>query len=337
MDSSEIKRRDFLMATALPGAAAALANADQGKTSSKDTAISKSALEDLAGAFADTARQNRVSEGDAFDASYINMRLFERPIISIGAADDKWFERMKEKGIVGDHFLLPHDWLPGAVSVISVFSPFTERVRKSNTLSDEYPSREWLHGRIEGHRYIESLSALIRDTIIIKGGRAVSPMLDSRFAWGAGKKDAEKPAVLPPESFSLKEFYLYGEGEKAGIPPFNSNWSERHVAFICGLGTFGRHTCLITKKGTAGRLTSIVTDLPLKPDVREYSDRFDYCFQCGTCMRRCPAGAIAESGKDINKCVGQIGKIMKYTSPRYGCGKCQTAVPCETAAKIANK
>jgi len=76
MDSSEIKRRDFLMATALTGAAAALANADQGKTSSKDTAISKSALEDLAGAFADTARQNRVSEGDAFDASYINMRLF---------------------------------------------------------------------------------------------------------------------------------------------------------------------------------------------------------------------------------------------------------------------
>jgi hypothetical protein len=66
----------------LTGAAAALASADQGKTPSKDTAINKSALEDLAGAFADTARQNRVGEGDAFDASYVNMRLFERPIIS---------------------------------------------------------------------------------------------------------------------------------------------------------------------------------------------------------------------------------------------------------------
>jgi epoxyqueuosine reductase len=338
MNTTEIKRRDFLMATAVTGAAAALASADQGKTPMKDISINKSALEDLAGTFADTGRQNRVGEGDAFDASYVNMRMFERPIISIGAADDKWFERMKEKGVVGEHFLLPREWLPGAVSVISVFSPFTGRIRKSNTLSAEYPSREWLHGRIEGHRYIEALSAVIRDTIIIKGGRAVSPMLDSRFAFGGiAKPNTEKAVVPPPDSFSLKEFYLYGEGEKASIPPFNSNWSERHVAFICGLGTFGRHTCLISKKGTAGRLTSIVTDLPLKPDVREYSDRFDYCFQCGTCMRRCPAGAIAESGKDISKCAGQLGKMMKYSSPRYGCGKCQTAVPCETAAKIAQK
>jgi epoxyqueuosine reductase QueG len=338
MEPTEFKRRDFLMTTALISAAATLVSVDQGMTLSNDTAIIKSALEDLAGAFADTARQNRVGERDAFDASYINMQIFERPIISIGAADDKWFELMKEKGIVGEHFLLPREWLPGAISVISVFSPFTERVRKSNTLSADYPSREWLHGRIEGHRYIEALSAVIRDTIIIKGGRAVSPMLDSRFAFGGiAKKDAEKAAVPPLDSFSLKEFYLYGEGEKAGIPPFNSNWSERHVAFVCGLGTFGRHTCLITKKGTAGRLTSIVTDLPLKPDVREYNDRFDYCFQCGTCMRRCPGGAIAESGKDISKCAGQLGKMMKYSSPRYGCGKCQTAVPCETAAKIAQK
>jgi Pyruvate/2-oxoacid:ferredoxin oxidoreductase delta subunit len=225
------------------------------------------------------------------------------------------------------------------VSVISVFSPFTERVRKSNTLSPDYPSREWLHGRIEGHRYVEALSALIRDTIVIKGARAVSPMLDSRFAFGGmAKKDGEKAAApQSPDSFSLKDFYLYGEGEKANIPPFNSNWSERHVAFVCGLGTFGRHTCLITKKGTAGRLTSIVTDLPLEPDVRDYKDRFDYCFQCGMCMRRCPAGAIAEGGKDIGKCAAQLGKMMKYASPRYGCGKCQTAVRCETEAKVAQK
>jgi epoxyqueuosine reductase len=338
MDPIEIKRRDFLVATALTGAAAAFVNADQAETRSKNGAITKAALEDLAGAFAETARQNRISEGDAFDASYANMRIFERPIISIGAASDEWFERIREKGIVGEHLLLPHEWLPGAISVISVFSPFTERVRKSNTLSAEYPSREWLHGRIEGQRYIEALSALIRDTIVIKGGRAVSPMLDSRFAFGmTPKKDSEKTPAPALNSFSLKEFYLYGEGEKASIPPFNSNWSERHVAFICGLGTFGRHTCLITPKGTAGRLTSIVTDLPLEPDGRHYADRFEYCFQCGACMRRCPAGAIAESGKDISKCAGQLGKMMKYTSPRYGCGKCQTAVPCETTAKMAQK
>ncbi|MGD9160841.1 MAG: hypothetical protein PVG39_20650 [Desulfobacteraceae bacterium] len=49
-------------------------------------------------------------------------------------------------------------------------------------------------------------------------------------------------------SNSLKDFYLKGENEKAYIPIFNSNWSERHVAYICGLDTFGCHTCIITKK-----------------------------------------------------------------------------------------
>ncbi len=332
MEQSEIKRRDFLIAAALSGAATTLGAAAQGNTPSKEIMFNKSALEELAGTFADTSRKNRVSQRDAVDESYVNMRIFERPILSIGSAEDKWFEQMKEKGIVGEHFLLPRDWLPGAVSVISIFSPYTERVRLSNTLSAEYPSREWLHGRVEGQLYIEALAAIIRDSIIIKGARAVSPMLDSRFVYNVAAKPSEKSAIQAPKSFGGNAPYSYGEA-KADIPPFSSNWSERHVGFICGLGTFGRHTCLITKKGTAGRLTSIVTDLPLEPDTHDYGDRFEYCFQCGACMRRCPGGSITESGKDISKCAAQQGKVGKYASPRMGCGKCQTAVSCETKAK----
>jgi epoxyqueuosine reductase QueG len=163
-------------------------------------------------------------------------------------------------------------------------------------------------------------------------------MLDARWDFGmTGKKHSENDFKSSDDSISLKDFYLNGESEKAYIPIFNSNWSERHVAYICGLGTFGRHTCIITKKGTAGRLTSIVTDLPLKQDVREYKDRFEYCFQCGKCVKRCPGEAIAMSGKDKSKCAKYCGSIMKYTAPRLGCGKCQTAVPCETAANVARK
>ena len=300
-----------MIATALTGAAAAALGTVAAQTApTKGSPITKKTLEDLAGDFADKSPKNRISERDAVDESYAGVRMLERPILSIGSADDKGFEKLKEKGVMGDHVYMPNDWLPGAKSVITLFSPFTERIRKSNTLSPDYPSREWLHGRIEGHRYIEALNAHIRDYITVNGGRAISPMLDERFAFGPAAKDGDRPA----------------------IPSFNSNWSERHVAYICGLGTFGRHTCLITKAGTAGRLCSIITDLPLQADAKDYKDRFDYCIQCGTCQRRCPAQSIAETGKDISKCAAQLGKMMKYAAPRYGCGKCLVAGPCETTA-----
>ena len=307
MQPKEVKRRNSRTATAQTGAAAATLGILAQGMPAQDNAIEKRALEDVAGTFADTSPKNRISERDAFDASYVGVRLFERPILSIGSADDPWFERMKEKGIIGDHFCTPNDWLPGAKSVISVFSPFTARVRKSNALSPRYPSREWLHARIEGHLYIEALSAQIRDYIVIHGARALSPMLDTRFAFSLAEKNGETPS-------------------------FNSNWSERHVAFICGLGTFGLHTCLITKNGTAGRLCSIVTDFPLQADAKDYEDRFDYCNQCGACQRNCPGQSIAETGKDKSKCAAFMVTIREYTAPRYGCGKCQTAVPCETKA-----
>jgi epoxyqueuosine reductase QueG len=308
MESNECNRRDFGIETALTGAAAMMLAGTAPGAPAKSNPITKKALKDLAGTFADTSSKNHIAEKDAFDASYVGMRIFERPILSIGSAADKWFEWMKEKGVIGDHFCAPNDWLPGAKSVISVFSPFTERVRKSNTLSPDYPSREWLHGRIEGQLYIEALNAQIRDYIIINGARALSPMLDTRFAFNISEKDGDRP----------------------DIPAFNSNWSERHVAFICGLGTFGWHTCLITRSGTAGRLCSIITDAPLPPDGKNYKDRFDYCVKCGACQRRCPAQSIAEGGKDISKCEAYLSTLRNYAAPRYGCGKCQTAVPCET-------
>ncbi len=43
-----------------------------------------------------------------------------------------------------------------------------------------------------------------------------------------------------------------------------SNWSERHTAFIAGLGTISLNCSLITKAGAAGRLGSVITNLELQ-------------------------------------------------------------------------
>ena len=79
------------------------------------------------------------------------------------------------------------------------------------------------------------------------------------------------------------------------LEPYASNWSERHVAYVCGLGTFGLSKGLITERGMAGRFGSIVTDAELAPTPRKYSDPFEYCTKCGACQFRCPAKAIDKS------------------------------------------
>ena len=99
---------------------------------------------------------------------------------------------------------------------------------------------------------------------------------------------------------------------------FTSNWSERHIAFVCGLGTFGLSRGLITKAGIAGRFASLVTDLEFEPVLREYDGLYDYCTNCGACIRRCPVNAISfEKGKAHEPCASFLDyTCLLYTSPR---------------------
>ena len=115
-----------------------------------------------------------------------------------------------------------------------------------------------------------------------------------------------------------------------GEPPYVSNWSERHAAFIAGLGTFSLSKHLITEKGVSGRFGSLITDLPLTVTPRPYTDPYEYCTFCGACRKRCPVDAIGPQEKDNRICSDFQKGIRERFAPRYGCGKCQLSVPCET-------
>jgi len=54
-----------------------------------------------------------------------------------------------------------------------------------------------------------------------------------------------------------------------------------------------------------------------------------YCRNCGACIERCPCGAITPQGKDNQVCKTYLDQTLALYSPPYGCGKCQTRVPCE--------
>ncbi|MCL1818808.1 MAG: 4Fe-4S binding protein, partial [Spirochaetaceae bacterium] len=157
----------------------------------------------------------------------------------------------------------------------------------------------------EGQAAMESLCRILREAIQAAGYEAVVPGLDKRF-WAKN--------LLPEE----------------GGPLFTSNWSERHAAYACGLGTFSLSRSFITRKGAAGRLGSIITTLRIRATPRPSGDLYGYCNFCGVCIKNCPVEAIEKTaGKDHVPCGRLLKKIRAENAPYYGCGKCQTATPCE--------
>ena len=223
-----------------------------------------------------------------------NMQIFDNPLINIAGASDTLWEELKKSDVVGPDHLTPNEWLPGSKSVISYFLPFTKQIRSSNRLEGP-PSQKWLYGRIEGEILNNALRHFIVDFIETSGGKAMAPALDKRFL----------------------------------VSNHISNWSERHVAFIAGLGTFSLSYSLITNLGTAGRFGSVITDKVFETKSRPYQEVDEYCTKCGVCIERCPQQAITENIKDKECCFQYLMSILELNKPRYGCGKCQTAVPCE--------
>ncbi len=228
------------------------------------------------------------------------MQIYDQPLLGVANAEDTLWKKLKEPDVIGPLHLSPTDWLSGAKSVLSSFLPFTERIRSANR-SEGGPATEWLFGRYEGEMFCDAVRCYLVEILQRLSGHAVAPALDPRFA----------------------------------VVQRRSNWSERHAAFIAGLGTFSLNRSLITKHGSAGRLVSVVTDVALEPTPRPYSEVDEYCTKCGACIRRCPSSAIDKNGKDNAVCSLYIEETKVRYKPRFGCGKCQTGIPCEAGRPTA--
>ncbi len=125
-----------------------------------------------------------------------------------------------------------------------------------------------------------------------------------------------------------------------------STWSERHAAYASGLGTFGLCDALITPVGKAMRTGAVVARIQIPSTPRPYKNHNEYCLFfskgiCKKCISRCPVGAITEAGKDKQICLAHLFPVTadyvksNYAFNGYGCGLCQTKVPCES--KIPSK
>jgi epoxyqueuosine reductase len=245
------------------------------------------------------------------------VRIFEAPLFAYGSPTDQMYQELKDKEEANlPDLMLPKEWLSSAKTCVAGFLPFTEQVRLANKGGD-WAAQEWLYARIEGQSLMNEL-----------------------LQWGtAYLKEKNCDTVVPSLSKNFHSIENKGSNDWfADGESYTSTWSERHNAYICGLGTFGLSKGLITKKGIAGRYFSWITEADFEKDHRTYSSIYEYCTQCGACIRRCPARAINEkAGKNHDMCAGFLNITRKRFSPRYGCGKCQCGVPCEYQIPDKNK
>lgn len=244
---------------------------------------------------------------------------FAEPIVGFSKGSDALYSFYKDH-IDADFYRTPAEWLesafghpfdPEEVSVISWFLPQTDDTKEKTRAVDDCPPLEWTMNRVHGEECNRRLAKALEEHLISLGCEAIAPICAPDFSWG----DSEKFVKV-------------------------SNWSERHTAYISGLGTFGLCDGLISKVGKAGRYGSVIVNIPLEATERDYTEYNEYCMAkdgCTACIKRCPAGAISEKGHDKVLCMKYHAEVIKKIDhERYGydgyavCGLCQTGVPCES-------
>jgi epoxyqueuosine reductase QueG len=254
--------------------------------------------------------------------------IFEEPLVGFVAGDDPIFGHLKQ--VIGEFHLTPVEVMetiarerglpvPAAaeIGVISYVLPISRRTRKENAGMTDRPSERWAHTRLFGEQFNRKVQAHLVSVLEEKGHFAVAPEMEERL------------------------FRMLLD-EKVG---WASTWSQRHTAFAAGLGTFGLSDGLITAAGKGHRVGSVVVDHALNSSQRTeevYRDCLSHReLGCRTCIKRCPADAISEAGHDKARCMEFVMKQIpvvkeEYGIDIYGCGLCQTGVPCEAGIPKAD-
>ena len=271
-------------------------------------------------------------------------RIFDRPIIGVAKGDDPIFLKYKE--VVGPKHLTPAEmWLQSGLPydpdiaarlrAISIIFPYVERIREESKAAEKMPAEIYSVGRNFANAFMDEVLEKTVSYFQEKGFQATSGMRSPAFQ------------IIVNED------------------PLNiySTWSERHIAFAAGLGTFSLHEGFISEIGCNIRVTSIITDAPLEVTPRNSDDPYANCLyyangKCKKCAERCPGDAISEEGHDKLKCYlyGQIvqeemtHRLKDLLKPhlRYingeekwsypvGCAFCQFDVPCMQTNPVKQK
>jgi epoxyqueuosine reductase len=247
-----------------------------------------------------------------------NEPAWGEPLVGFSNAADPLYQFYKTD--IGDFYILPHEYMkhkynreykPEQLSVVSWILPQTEATKQDHRKETHFPSERWARSRIFGEKVNVKLREYVVNQLENNGIDAVAPMNSPIWKGAASEK--------------------YG---------YASTWSERHAAYAAGLGTFSLTDALITPVGMAMRTGSVVLDAVIEPSPRIYTSHTENCLflaegTCAKCVERCPIGAITKDGHNKVLCRAYVNMTRQYVQRHfgfegYGCGFCQTNVPCES-------
>lgn len=220
--------------------------------------------------------------------------IWRRPVVRFADAKSAGFESLRQIVDPGHH--VPEDYLPGAQNVLSWFLPFLPEVGRNN-LPGELCSAQWA----DSYLVTNEMAARINEQLV---------------AYIRNELGAD--AAVPSDAGMI------------GMDNPRSRWSQRHVAYLAGHGTFGVNNMLISDVGSVGRYFSVVTTLDVQPDQPVMEER---CLwkrdgSCCLCVKRCAAGALTAEGFGRFKCLVQCLENMQKYPGADVCGKCTVELPC---------
>lgn len=244
------------------------------------------------------------------DEEGIIPHIWRTPIVRFGDATLPEYEGLKQ--LIHPEHGTPREVLPGAKTVIAYFLPFRREIGDSNK-EGRLSSVIWAKAYEKTNAFFYEFNDILVDWLREQGFHA----------------------AVSPDAKNYDDKLLL------------SKWSQRHIAYYCGLGTLGINNMLITEAGCCGRVSTVVTDLDV---VHDEPVKMEYCLykrngSCGACVKHCPVGALSVDGYDrfcCNRLCDENSAVhVGYCeTPSYQldsdteligtncCGKCVTVMPC---------
>ncbi|MGI6361791.1 MAG: hypothetical protein ACOX05_05820 [Bacillota bacterium] len=183
-----------------------------------------------------TNLNNQLTEENAPHPDLIGTKIFDEPVFGIANPQDDLFYKIREENLLGIYFMMPDQWLPHAMSVVSYFFPYTTKIKEALDLSSNDKD-------LGEQKLLKRFGSQLEMMIMKEGYPALTPAADIRFC------------VEQSE-----------DGQISG------NWSEAHAAYIAGLNNFLAPGKTITTTGAAGHFGSLITALEIPADHRDNSN-----------------------------------------------------------------
>ena len=135
----------------------------------KRPVMTKEELEEIASPIFDELDKNYLPKDYTQKPELANTSILEKPVFAIANPQDDFFYACQEESLLGPRYMLPGQWLPAAMSVITYFFPYTEQIKKARM------------GQTEGQEAVKDFGEKLSYKLMQLGYASLVPANDIRY------------------------------------------------------------------------------------------------------------------------------------------------------------